>query len=141
MKKITTTILLLALISSAKAVVIDVQQAAINDAKKAPPEVSMEYLQCYALNENDKSLCTAPLNRKHINPDWRHNEFYARKFRFYMEKLGFYNLTLKNGLKCDYVNEAPLFSEQENAYLLKCNSQQNYFLRFDYKQKRWKILP
>ncbi|MGC0372176.1 MAG: hypothetical protein DGJ47_000883, partial [Rickettsiaceae bacterium] len=67
-------ILLLALISSAQGAIINVQQAAINDAKKAPPEVSMEYLQCYALDKNDKSLCAAPLVQKYINPKWRFNE-------------------------------------------------------------------
>ncbi|MGC0371380.1 MAG: hypothetical protein DGJ47_000069 [Rickettsiaceae bacterium] len=139
MKK--TIILLLALISSAQGTAIDVQQAAINDAKAALPEVSMEYLQCYALNENDKSLCATPLVQKYINPRWRFNELYIRKFRFYMEGQGFYNFALRKGLKCDYVNEAPLFSKPENAYLLKCSPEQNYFLQFDYKQKHWKILP
>ena len=141
MKKITTIILLLALVSSSQGSVIDVRQAAINDAKAAPTEVSMEYLQCYALNENDKSLCATPLVQKYINPRWRVNELYIREFRFHMERRGFYNLALKNNLKCDYVNEAPLFSKHQNAYLLKCGPQQNYFLQFDYDLKAWKISP
>ena len=141
MKKITAAIMIWALISSSQGSAIDVRQMAINDAKAAPEEVSAEYLQCYALNENNKSLCTAPLIQRYINPMWRNSKFYIREFRFHMEKQGFYNLALKNALKCDHVDEAPLFIEQENAYLLKCSLKKNYFLRFDYRYKTWVILP
>ncbi|HJK86670.1 MAG TPA: hypothetical protein QKA08_02745 [Candidatus Megaira endosymbiont of Nemacystus decipiens] len=62
MKK--ATILLWGLISSSQAVVIDVKQTAINDAKLVSVEAGTEYLKCYALAENEKSLCTSQLNQK-----------------------------------------------------------------------------
>lgn len=138
MKKITSIILLI--ISSAQGGQIDIQKKAINDAKVSSLEASIDYLNCYALEENEKSLCNASLSQKYVNSDWHSNEFYIREFRFQMEKLGFYNLLLKNGLECDNIADLPFFIEQENAYLLKCGSRQNYLVKFDYQNKNWIIL-
>ena len=113
---------------------------AINDAKLVSAEAGTEYLKCYALDENEKSLCTAQLNQKYISSYWVSNEIYVREFRFYIEKLGFHRFALKSNLQCDDVDRAPLFVEHKNAYLLKCGSKQTYFLQFDYQDKRWKVL-
>ncbi|HJK86602.1 MAG TPA: hypothetical protein QKA08_02380 [Candidatus Megaira endosymbiont of Nemacystus decipiens] len=141
MKKATILLCLLwGLISSSQGTVIDIKQMAINDAKLASVEAGTEYLKCYALSENEKSLCTAQLNQKYINSDWVSNEIYVREFRFYIEKLGFHRFALKSNLQCDDVKQAPLFVEHKNAYLLKCVPKQTYFLQFDYQDKQWKIL-
>ena len=129
-------ILLWRLIFSSQAVIVDVKQTAINHAKLASSEAGAEYLKCYALAENEKSLCTAQLNQKYISSYWVSNEIYVREFRFYIEKLGFHRFALKSNLQCDDVDRAPLFVEHKNAYLLKCGSKQTYFLQFDYQDKQ-----
>lgn len=103
-------------------------------------EINKSYLACYALEPTAKQNCTTKLAMKYIVETERHNENYLQNFQFESEKSGFKEFLNHQGLPCEAVNEGPVFIQEKQAYLVKCNPQLQYFMKFDYDIKQWLVV-
>lgn len=88
--------------------------------EKTAEETPARYLACYALPAPAKNQCT-------------------ENARFEAERLGFKSFLNDRGLSCESVDEGPEFIEDRRAYLVKCSSGQQYFMRFNYETNDWEI--
>ena len=83
--------------------------------------ISAKYLACYALSPEAKKQCLEEL-------------------QFIAEKEGFREFINNSGLPCDAVEESPKFVETEQAYLVKCEPNLQYWMQFNYKTHQWKLI-
>jgi hypothetical protein len=97
-----------------------------------------KYLACYALEPLAKQKCTAKLARKYIPTNLQKDSEYTKNFQFKQEKLGFKQFLQQAGKTCNNINDGPEFDPKEDAYLVKCDEQNQYYLVFDYEGERWR---
>jgi hypothetical protein len=93
MIKVITAIIFFIFFSSCSRSEIDqqnkIKEHAISDAQNADLEIHQAYLQCYALNHQDKNNCVKVLASINIQQQWKDNYHYTKAFQYEAEKLGF----------------------------------------------------
>jgi hypothetical protein len=80
-----------------------------------------KYLACHALNPASKQECLNSLV-------------------FEAEKLIFKQFLNDLKLPCEGVENGPEFIEGKKAYLILCSLDHQYFMRFNYDTKEWKLI-
>lgn len=92
-------------------------------AKTAASEdkIAGKYLNCYALDSKLKQQCIEDLY-------------------FEAEKLGFKQFLNNLNLPCERINDGPEFIEEKQAYLVKCQPNHQYLMRFTYETQEWKLI-
>lgn len=65
---------------------------------------------------------------------------YIQAFQFEAEKLRFRNFINDHELPCESIGEEPIFVEDRQVYLVTCKPEGQYFMRFDYETKEWKLV-
>jgi len=142
MKKTTILFSLLALTGCLTMGEVEKQaltERGIADARKAPKEEHLAYLNCYPLDRGDKDSCrrkiqTNPLTKTAITWD------YIRPYQYESEKLGFIQFLSDNGKTCSGLDNGPEFNREKRAYEVICKGSNRYFVRFDYKNEAWKMV-
>ena len=117
-----------------------IKEHAISDARNAAPEVYQAYLQCYALNYQDKNNCVKELAGINILQKWRDNHHYTKAFQYEAEKLGFVKFLRNHDLYCETIDDGPEFVTTAKAYLITCRNGNDYFMQFDSFKKEWKLV-
>ncbi len=116
---------------------------AIEDAKAPNHETHLDYLQCYALNHQEKKDCVKKLTNKYIEIKFRENIHYTSSFQYEAEKQGFIQFLKNKGRPCDSIKSSPKYVLEIESYVVKCNNiniSAVYLLRFDYEKKEWNIV-
>lgn len=107
-------------------------------AKAVKAEIHNEYLQCYALQPKNKKQCVFQLNKKYLKKHSSDQE-YRLSFQYEAEKLGFKHFLTRKKLRCNDIKDGPNYENKHQAYLVKCGSNQNYLMQFDYYNKEWSL--
>lgn len=115
------------------------QSTAIDDAKKAPRELHLGYLNCYALPEVDKKSCRRRVGHSHERRAGASSWDYILPFDYEPERLGFAVFIRDKGKSCDRVDEGPRYNEKQKAYVVKCVGGQSYLMRFDRDKAEWQL--
>jgi len=142
MKKTTILLSLLAVAgcnTMGKVEKVALAERALADARKAPKEEHLAYLNCYPLDRGDKDNCRRKikmdsLTRTAITWD------YIRPYRYVSEKLGFVQFLHNNKRTCSGLDNGPLFNEEKKAYEVICKDGNNYLMRFDYGKQTWALV-
>jgi hypothetical protein len=116
------------------------EQRGVYTAKSTRHDITYEYLQCYALNAEEKRQCIDPLNAQYPNHHGKESQEYIKAYQFESEKLGFKHFLNNLNLKCEKIEEGPLFVEEKQAYLVKCKPKNQYLMRFDYESNQWQLI-
>jgi hypothetical protein len=95
--------------------------AACSTKQKTVVQAHDKYLACYALDPAAKKQCTQDL-------------------QFDSERQEFKRFINDAGLPCEHINEGPEFTEEKQAYLVRCEPNHQYFMRFNYDTKEWKLI-
>ena len=111
----------------------------IEDVQSLTSIVHLNYLDCYALDEDSKATCVDKLNEKYILKRFWDNPDYLVSFQYQAEKLGFKHFINDAGKPCDVINEGPIFDDKEQRYIVKCESGKTYLMHFDYDKKEWQV--
>lgn len=109
------------------------------DTKYFQKHVHKHYLDCYALDKGGKATCVDKLNKKYILKRFWDNPDYLVSFQYAAEKLGFKHFLNDAGKSCDAINKGPIFDDQEQRYIVKCESDKVYLMRFDYETNQWQL--
>ena len=119
---------------------LSVSLATCNHAQAESNEIYSRYLACYALHPADKQECVGALAQKYLTKEQQQDKTYTEEFQFESEKLGFRNFINNQDLPCDSINDSPMFVEENQAYLVKCKPNHQYFIQFNYSTKEWKLI-
>lgn len=102
-----------------------------------------QYLQCYALNPNNKEQCIQKLD-KYVPSTYKADSTLYKQFVYDMERLGFANFLTKHGKECQKIDAGPIYSEATAAYEVHCiNKEQKirvFYMQFDYDKEQWNII-
>ena len=109
-------------------------------AVKSSDETHLAYLQCYALNPQEKKLCVEKLSSKYIDEKYSNDQDYKTAFQHQAEKQGFLAFLRNHRLPCKSINEGPKFMQKEKAYKVLCVCSNSYLMQYDYEKKEWKIV-
>ncbi len=109
-------------------------------AIKSPTEIHLSYLQCYALNPEEKKACVDKLANTYIDKEYAKNQPYRIAFQHESEKLGFLAFLHSNSLMCNKIVEGPSFVDKVKSYKVICTCGSIYFMKFDYEQSKWKLI-
>jgi hypothetical protein len=77
---------------------------------------------------------------KYVKSNRRIDKKYTESFKFESEKLGFKNFLNSQNFLYESISEGPEFIQVKDAYLVKCQPDNKYFMQFDYNNKEWKII-
>ena len=103
-------------------------------------DAAEEYLGCYALKPSVKQKCVDKLAEKYISEKHKENKLYTQSFQYEQEKLGFKHFLNKQNLPCDYIDEGVLYSNERKVYIVKCNPDHKYYMKFNYDNKVWRVV-
>lgn len=79
------------------------------------------------------------LNKKYILKKFCDNPEYLINFQYEAERLGFKYFINDVGKSCDSINKGPEFDQQEQRYIVKCEGDKTYLMRFNYETREWKL--
>lgn len=116
-----------------------IQGEAKYDARMTRKDIHAEYLQCYPLGPSEKAACNDELAEKYNKRKYREYLKYTREYQYESEKLGFKELINSHELECEGIFHGPEYVEKERAYLARCKPKGEYYIKFDYKTKKWSI--
>lgn len=103
-------------------------------------EIHLEYLNCYPLAPSQKKACTEKVSDKWLKPKFeREYNKYSKTFQHEAERLGFKYFLNGKGFVCDKVLQSPIFDNKEDAYLVICSSDKQYYMQFDYDNQQWNM--
>ena len=101
---------------------------------------AQQYLDCYALEPTAKQICVSKLTKKYIAKNLQQDVAYVQEFQYKHEKSGFKQFLNKRKLPCNKINQGVLYNDEKQAYEIKCEPAQEYFMRFDSEKKKWSVL-
>lgn len=116
------------------------QSTATNDAKKAPKELHLGYLNCYALSDVDKKNCRSRVGHTHKRRANASSWDYILPFDYEAERQGFAAFLRDQGKACDGVNDGPKYDPDKKAYVVNCTGGQRYLMRFDRNKGEWQLV-
>lgn len=109
------------------------------DAKYSQKHIHKQYLDCYALDKSSKATCVDELNKEHISLNLQKNSKYLADFQYEAEKRGFKHFLNSSGKICDVIDEGPRFDSNKHRYVVRCISENVYFMSFNYETKEWQL--
>jgi len=126
--------------STSKTEIQAMRTGAIVDARNAPKELHLEYLNCYPLPRLEKNRCickaATKTNITHDASSWD----YIHPYNYEAEKLGFIAFIQDQGKKCDGLDQGVLFSEKEKSYIVNCIDGNRHLMKFDRENKQWSLI-
>ncbi len=115
------------------------KKQAIIDATNMTAQIHESYLNCYALNYQNKIQCVSKLNKQYLAPDKLDSAHYKSAFQYEAEKQGFINFLQKSNIACNVLEESPKFIQEAKSYIVQCDNNL-HFLRFDYLKEKWVVV-
>lgn len=115
------------------------QSTAIDDARKAPKELHLGYLNCYALPEVDNKNCQSLVGHTHRRRAGASSWDYILPFDHEAERQGFATFLRDKSKSCERVNDGPKYEPDKKAYVVNCTGGERYLMRFDRKKGEWQL--
>ncbi|PCJ28949.1 MAG: hypothetical protein COA94_03235 [Rickettsiales bacterium] len=115
-------------------------QKATKHAASSDKEIHLAYLQCYALQENDKKQCHQLITQQFNLDREPSSQKYWLYYSYEAERLGFQWFLNSHNKSCAKIDHGVLFNQATNSYDVICADGNKFKMSFSYKDNSWTLL-